>query len=483
MRRVVTVLCHGTNFHRYQVGELVAELGRRLEGTEIKATGIGTGVALTGDFIINEGPGSKSGKKDAATPGTVNPLLEVKKGVIAKNVDRRAIETSAERDLRALNDAVQRSKPHSLKLVTFASAEAERRGMPRSAGLAYAQHIYALAQALAGPIGSAADHLADAYAAFDPRAVSESLTEERVEFAQHFYGEGLRSPFAIEGSATGAGWDDNVHKTVGRIANLGELPEVVNLLGWSRGGITCVKIANKLAEVFPQIKVNIFAVDPVYGGTEGGLADDVSNVPESVQELWVVLSMHERRKTFKPQAEAMFRINPSKTQAYFLPMPGGHDQQVELKRGGPSAEVTWHLAYTSLVRWGTRFKQAPIAVLSPAEVCRKYAQMSLRLDQYKSEGTSGIGNWVIGMGFADRHLPRDPNLPSGYFLNMHHWSCFRTQFPTTAKFFLSSHDQAILVKAVQEELKREPLIHRSIEAYYAALPGRKAPDTFVRSRL
>ena len=43
MPRVVTVLCHGTNYHRHQVGELVAEFGRHLFGREIVAKGIGTG--------------------------------------------------------------------------------------------------------------------------------------------------------------------------------------------------------------------------------------------------------------------------------------------------------------------------------------------------------------------------------------------------------------------------------------------------------
>ncbi len=264
-----------------------------------------------------------------------------------------------------------------------------------------------------------------------------------------------------------------MHKIVGRIANLEQYPDVVNLLGWSRGGITCLKIANKLAEVFPQIKVNIFVVDPVYGGKEGGIVADVKNVPESVQELWVILSMHERRKTFKPQIESMLTINHNETESFFLPMPGGHDQQVELKRGGPAAEVTWHLAYERLKQWGTRFNKAPIAALSDAEVCRKYAQMSLRLDQYKSEGTTGISNWIIGAGFADRNLPRDTRLPSGYFLNAHHWRCFQTQFPVASKFFLSSGDFAILVKAVQEELRNEAVIKKSIETYYATL---KAPQ-------
>lgn len=64
--------------------------------------------------------------------------------------------------------------------------------------------------------------------------------------------------------------------------------------------------------------------------------------------------------------------------AMFLPMPGVHDQQVE-ERGGLPAQVTWHLAYLLLSHWGTRFSSAPATLLTPAGVCRRYAEMVLRM--------------------------------------------------------------------------------------------------------
>jgi hypothetical protein len=473
MPRVVTVLCHGTNYHRHKTGELVAEFGRRLFGREIVAEGIGSGDDLQGDFIINEGPGSDSGKADAATPGTVNPLLEIRKGKLAKRVDRRKIRNAAAAEVAKLNAAVRRRRPHYETLADVAIGEAAILALPRSLAEDYVACVREMADMLEfGP----ADDLSDLLRHLRPGAAAGNLIEQRTQFALEFYGEGLRNPWALEGSATGTGWDDNVHKTVGRIANLAVLPEVVNLLGWSRGGITCFKIANKLAEVFPGIKVNIFAVDPVYGGLEGGLGFDVSNVPETVQEMVVVLAMHERRRMFRPQTRELFRINYGKTVATFLPMPGSHDEQVEWSTGAP-AHVTWHLAYVKLAGWGTRFSSPPAPMLSGREVCRRYADMSLKLGKY---GTGGVTNWVIGAGFSDRNLPSDPSLPSGYFFNTHHWKCFQGQFPFAAKLFLRG---ITAQKPLEEELKNEPLIRKSIEAYLKSQQPVTGLLSFVRSRL
>lgn len=94
--------------------------------------------------------------------------------------------------------------------------------------------------------------------------------------------------------------------------------------------------------------------------------------------------------------------------------------------------------------------------------------MSLRLDNYQSSGTTGVANWFIGLGYADRNLPRDPGLPSPYFLSMHHWVCFQSQYPVTSSYFLQpdkaqlafqlmltknkSADFADIVKPVRDEL-------------------------------
>ncbi len=72
----------------------------------------------------------------------------------------------------------------------------------------------------------------------------------------------------------------------------------VNLIGWSRGAVTCIMIANRLHKECPQVKVNIFAADPVpgYGQFKNGRCEINSNV----QNFTGVYARHEMSFGFIP---------------------------------------------------------------------------------------------------------------------------------------------------------------------------------------
>jgi hypothetical protein len=46
-----------------------------------------------------------------------------------------------------------------------------------------------------------------------------------------------------QGSVSGSGWDDNVIHAIATISELDPLPERINMIGWSRGAVTCTKTA------------------------------------------------------------------------------------------------------------------------------------------------------------------------------------------------------------------------------------------------
>ena len=70
-------------------------------------------------------------------------------------------------------------------------------------------------------------------------------------------------------SASGFGVEDNARHAIVTIANLDTLPQTINMIGWSRGAVTALVIANLLFDpsttegLFRQVNVNIFAIDPV----------------------------------------------------------------------------------------------------------------------------------------------------------------------------------------------------------------------------
>ena len=56
--------------------------------------------------------------------------------------------------------------------------------------------------------------------------------------------------WALTGTLAGSGWDDNVMHAVAAFAEVEPMPKAVNIIGWSRGAVTCTKLAYTLREFF-----------------------------------------------------------------------------------------------------------------------------------------------------------------------------------------------------------------------------------------
>lgn len=334
---VFTILNHGTAYDREKQGELIAELGRVLAGSEAKVEDRGGEPRfIDGDYMINEGPGS-----DIATrPGAVNPF------------------TMADRDWG-----------YTLSKRTLRSG-----------------------------------------------------------FKRDFYGD-TKYTTAVAGKLTGAGWDDNIYKTLFILSNkLDNFPSAINMIGWSRGAVTCLRIAMAIQEkikegLFLPVSMNLFLVDPVVGGPtarEFGM----DHVAPLVDRLIGILSMHENTPGFSPlSADKMRKHREANSRdIIYLPMPGVHGDQV--KKGAKfedSAEVTWNLAYKFLAALGTKFSGHPRGfrpLNNPAAMCDAYARMVLN--------KKGLP-WFNRRNFA-KHLDRYVT-DHDYFVNKHHQLVFERAFP------------------------------------------------------
>lgn len=105
-------------------------------------------------------------------------------------------------------------------------------------------------------------------------------------------------------AATGGGVQDNVDNAVQLVLalNLANCkPEAINMIGWSRGAVTCIRIAWKLWQVqdanIRNIPINIFAVDPVAGA---GHTDeiDASTLTPNVKTIWQRLQLARNGDSF-----------------------------------------------------------------------------------------------------------------------------------------------------------------------------------------
>jgi hypothetical protein len=85
----------------------------------------------------------------------------------------------------------------------------------------------------------------------------------------------------LGGIVSGDGWEHNVLHTMAVFEATLDLPRTINMVGWSRGAITCFMIAHAL-HANPRtsgIDVNIFAFDPVPGPGNFDDPDKVSSRP------------------------------------------------------------------------------------------------------------------------------------------------------------------------------------------------------------
>jgi hypothetical protein len=243
----------------------------------------------------------------------------------------------------------------------------------------------------------------------------------------------MKKPSTLGGLALGQGWDDNVIHSIATISELSNVPQTVNMIGWSRGAVTCTMIAYTLAEIYPQIAVNIFAIDPVAGlGNKGNI--NARTIQSNVRNYIGVLAMDEQRTNFEPQDRSRM-IFDDKVNAIFLPFPGRHDTPVKLTGSPPEAgRMVWMLGLSFLRHFGTRFSSGLVPHLPPQEVCNAYGRIRMNRFDYRAlrqrwyqPDISNVGGVVRQREFMtniDKYV-----VDADYFINEHHRQTFMRTYP------------------------------------------------------
>jgi hypothetical protein len=203
-------------------------------------------------------------------------------------------------------------------------------------------------------------------------------------------------------------------------------PEVINMAGWSRGGVTCHMIANPLYDdpELREIPVNIFAVDPVPGGIYKLHSKAQLEVKANVANYRGVIAIHDRKLGFRPvQLE-------SKGNFKLYHMPGVHDTVVQgaQELQAVAVLVEW-LAARFLESHGTAFTRR--LHLTSRQVCENYAIAKKTMPEYAALARHGVLNVVAGLGgLAPARTIRTPStVQSEYFVNWHHQREFQRAFP------------------------------------------------------
>lgn len=163
------------------------------------------------------------------------------------------------------------------------------------------------------------------------------------------------------------------------------IPTQVNLVGWSRGGISCHMLANAMAQdpVLRDIPVNIFAIVPVPG--VGNVQAERITLAANVREYVGFYSRDERSKGFACVIPSV----ASGTQICIYPMPGRHatlvgNASVDGASGGEVLKepglVVRHFAEVCLARWGVELGKR--LALSDRQLMEYHRAMSAAERQY-----------------------------------------------------------------------------------------------------
>lgn len=426
-----TILFHGTTEHQAidLNQELVHEITKMLVGQPYE------------DYLVCDGPGSFVPPVDATwgawwkswgsdTPGTFDPYTRDK---LPKSMSPAWSQTdSSTHDLFAPGTPRPVAKPVPPR--TTATTEPPRPGEP-----GYLQAVQAYIKS----------EIYKAQTAVRP--VSNNFTR-------------------LQGVLQGNGMDDNIRHAIAVVQNnlekaeqsgrLGkQQPFTINLLGWSRGAVTCIRAANWFTAVYNnRVGINIFAFDPVPGGHLD--LQDARILGPSVKSYVSVLCLDDRREPFRPidmTGPARDRLTPTTPdiELALLPMPGVHSTPLYFNSNKAlsngvnlhgCAEVARYLAWKFLKEKGSRLRpdgDNPLRNFGAKQLCEKYAEMMMNRDQYATQDW-GTTFRTYSQSGAKGSLPIEREVhhdrvkyirrgDGRFFLNEHHLAAFAVSFPQLAR--------------------------------------------------
>ncbi|OCH98382.1 hypothetical protein A8135_12590 [Legionella jamestowniensis] len=201
----------------------------------------------------------------------------------------------------------------------------------------------------------------------------------------------------------------------------------LNLAGFSRGSVTCIRIANELKKLelylehysdtlndrqrllldkLKGLKINIFANDPVAGLSDKSVIES-RVIPSNVKNYVAILQRDEMRKDFKPQDMSRAIVASEQTKVSMLPMYGNHSDNTKHKSDklGSGPKIIWQSLFSFLTQHGTQFKRGAIPQISRNE--GPYIDIKPVKDSAQ-----------LLSGFEEHHAQRNDYLKSGQVVKL-----------------------------------------------------------------
>lgn len=260
-----------------------------------------------------------------------------------------------------------------------------------------------------------------------------------------------------------------------------KLPLILNLYGFSRGADTALRVANILLAEYglEDVRINIFAIDPVPGPNRKGHMK-ARIIPPNVDNYVSILMKHEPALGFEPMdASRLVPLDPERTRIQHKIYFGNHGAAVTVPSKPEildSAMLLWDAMHKFAKRNGTRLKKnIPFVRLTPelqesdqyieldvASRLKFYTHMLVHEKDYAKLQT------VLG---TDREFltRREDYLFHGrdYFCDKEHQELFKKMYPAYFDYFFQKNIEGYKVEKVIAEMEgiaQIPELKASLEA-------------------
>jgi hypothetical protein len=261
-------------------------------------------------------------------------------------------------------------------------------------------------------------------------AGSDEMSKSDYDPFSEKHPKGWKNPLSIaKDTAEGLGMDYNVGCLMTYLASQeGQkgpgLPDKINMVGWSRGAVTCIKMANAIQDQYgTKIEVNIFAIDPVPG--PGNFTDDAVRVPTCVKRCTTIIMENGQSTGFT--ASRLFLGSNNSTNAKIYPFPGSHGSCVQSRDQIPNEpmHVIYFLAEKFLAKCGTPVKA--VHNYTDRDLIELYGKMVKDTPKYMAL-TQDKGRRLLA-GTQSYYIMNNHIQDYGYFINWHHKKLFSGKFP------------------------------------------------------
>lgn len=210
----------------------------------------------------------------------------------------------------------------------------------------------------------------------------------------------------------------------------------INLAGWSRGGVQCVRLASSLAKhpSTTSIPVHIFAIDPVPGHRQevNYSASGIATLPANVKRYVEVIALHDKRNTsFRPLYETM-DVTDNRERVLSLPFPGDHSTLSH--HGNASGKIVRHLLIKFLQGHGSKFEQSALntstCILNNGASLKLWEEVWSKSAVAGNETVAHHNGWLpsehTALNESTSMTSRSVYKDKGFFYNAHHFMTVET---------------------------------------------------------